>query len=295
MGSSRLGTWGKVYGLLLAVVLGLLGTRGTAWANNALIVDPVLEGPLQPGEDAKLRAAPEEALREQRFDLIPAADVASALSGEPQLKGCHSDLCFERLGRVLDSQLVLRYRVRLTRPEGKPSGDWHMKVEILDVEVGAMGVRLTEDCTGCTSQRAADFLLDMTRRAILQNASHPRGLLDVQSQPPGAVVIVDGTELGVTPYKRSAFTGKHKLVLRHVGYRSEQVDATVDETQTRHIDVTLKAGNDPAEKTPVYKKWWFWVAIGGAAVAASAITAGIVVGARGSERALPENTFMVTF
>lgn len=35
-----------------------------------------------------------------------------------------------------------------------------------------------------------------------------------------------------------------------------------------------------AKERPIYKKWWFWVAIGGTVAAAAAITAGIVVGTR---------------
>jgi hypothetical protein len=245
----------------------------------------------------------EEVLREQQFDLVATSDIESAIAGEPQLKGCHSELCLERLGRVLDAQIVLRYRVRLTVAAGKPNGDWHMNVEVLDAEVGAIGARLTEDCTDCTTKKAAEKLLDMTRRAVLGNASRPRAMLMVQSQPPGAAVFVDGTELGITPHKRLAFTGPHKLVLRHIGFRSEQRDVVVDETAGQRLDVTLAPGSDPVqvvvvekEKAPVYKKWWFWVAIGGAAVAAGAITAGVVIGTRGTEsRMVPPNSLNFMF
>ena len=43
--------------------------------------------------------------------------------------------------------------------------------------------------------------------------------------------------------------------------------------------------------------WWFWVAIGGAAVAASAITAGVVLGtsAPGRTTQAPANTLTVSF
>jgi hypothetical protein len=145
----------------------------------------------------------------------------------------------------------------------------------------------------------------MLRRAVLQNAAMPRGVLEVYTQPPGASVFVDGSELGITPYKRPAFAGKHKLVLRHTGYRSQQVEVEVDETQRRRTELTLAPGADPVQvvvvekdKTPVYKKWWFWVAIGGAAVAAGAITAGVVLGtqaATAGERTLPANTYMFMF
>jgi hypothetical protein len=294
----------------LITVLGL-GLRATpALAANALIADPLVDGPVLPADPPMLRAAVEEALREQQFEIISATDVETTVSGEPQLKGCFSELCLERLGRVLDAQLVVRYRVRFAAAKAKGDGDWHMNVEVLDVEVGATAVRLTEDCAGCSSKKAGAHLLDMTRRSILQSAARPRAMLQVQSKPSGAAVFIDGTELGITPHKRLAFTGKHKLVLRHVGYRSEQRDITVEENTGTKVEVTMNAGSDPVKvvvvekekaATPVYKKWWFWVAIGGAAVVAGAVTAGAVVATRSSAptttepRMVPSNTLGFMF
>ena len=289
-------------GWLLLAILAMFLRVGDALAANAILADPLVEGPTAPNDSAMLRAAAEEALREHHLDLIAPTDVESAISGEPQLKGCHSELCLERLGRVLDGQLVVRYRIRFSA--GAPAGSWHMNVEVLDVEVGAIGARLTEDCTSCTNKKAADQLLDMVRRSILQNAAKPRSMLAVQSQPPGAAVFVDGTELGVTPYKRPAFAGKHTLVLRYVGYRSEQREVAVADSGSNRVEVTLNPGSDPVKVVvvekevaakPVYKKWWFWVAIGGAAVAVGAIAAGVVVGTRSDARMVPSNTFGFMF
>lgn len=285
-------------------VLGLGGLGGVARAATAVLLEPVLEGPSAQAEAARLRTAAQQALRAQQYNLTPDSDLEVALSGEPQLKSCHTELCRERLGRLLDAQIVARYRIRALA-EGKKNSDWHMNVEILDVEVGAFGARLTEDCTDCTAAKAAEKLTDMLMRAILQSAARPRGVLEIHTEPQGASVFVDGTELGITPYKRPAFVGDHKVVLQHVGYRSEQLEVKVNETGRNRTDKTLVAGSDPVkvvvvekEKTPVYKKWWFWVAIGGAAVAAAAITAGVVVGtgaAGGGERTIPANTYMFTF
>jgi len=291
---------------VLAVVLAVLGLGGTsaaALASTAVLLEPQLEGALQPAEQSRLRLAAQKGLQAQGFILTPDSDLEVALAGEPQLKSCHSELCRERLGRLLDAQVVARYRIKTRVRPGKQSPDWHLNVEILDVEVGALGAGLTEDCADCALGQAADQLSDMIRRAVLQSAARPRGVLEVFTQPPGASVFVDGSELGITPYKRSAFVGKHKLVLRHTGYRSQQAEVEVDETQRRRTDLKLAPGTDPVqvvvvekEKTPVYKKWWFWVAIGGAAVAAAAITAGAVLGSQAaSERTLPANTYMFMF
>jgi hypothetical protein len=276
-----------------------------AAAASALIVEPQLEGELSKDEATLLRHTTESALKSQQLSLIPAGDLEATLSGEAQLQGCHTELCYERLGRLLDSQLVTRYRVKRGSAEGKGATAWKLSVEILDVEVGATGAKITEECASCTDKQAAEKLGDMVKRAVIDCVARPRGGLDVRSEPSGAAVFVDGTELGITPYKRVTFAGSHKVVLRHVGFRSEQVDVVVEDGQKQKIERKLASGADPApvivvEKTPVYKKWWFWVALGGAAVVAAGVTAGVVIGTRSSptttmDRTLPSNTLSFQF
>lgn len=270
-------------GLVLAL---LLCCAPSVSARSALILEPTFDGPLLGAEKDAILAAVRDALRTQQLDTIPPTELDATLAAEPQLKDCYSELCFERLGRLLASQVVLRYRVKVTQPAGKNSkADWRLNIELVDVDIGAFGARITETCSACSDTQASDQLGDMVKRGIFQSASLPRGVLEVKSRPPGATVFVDGTELGITPYKRAAFAGRHKLVLRHTGFRSEQVETDVKDGEKKHLEVTLNPGQDPVkvvviekEKTPVYKKWWFWVAIGGAVAAAAGITAGIAVG-----------------
>lgn len=233
---------------------------GAAHASTATVVASPPEGGLPPTMQTALRGAVEKALQGLQVGLIAQRDVEAVIAGETQLQGCYSDLCFERLGRLLDSQLVVHFAAKPLTPAGKKPGV-QLSVALFDGEVGALGARLEEACAECSDSQAADKLADLTKRAVLQSASRPRGLLEVSSAPPGAAVFVDGTELGITPYKRAAFAGKHKLVLSHLGYRSEQRETEVAEGKPTHLEVTLVVGGDPTpvtvEKTPVYKKWSF--------------------------------------
>ncbi len=288
----------------MAFFLLALFAAGGAQAASALLLEPTLDGPMLPAEQAGMMAAVTGALKGEQFEVIPPTELESTMAAEPQLKDCYTELCFERLGRLLASHIVLRYRVKVSQPAGeKKNPSFRLNVELLDVEVGAMGARLTEDCESCTGVKASEQLADMVKRAVFQSASLPRGVLEIRSVPPGATVFIDGTELGITPYKRPAFAGAHKLVLRHTGYRSQQVEAQVDDGQKKHVEVTLSVGTDPVKvvvierekkSTPVYKKWWFWVAIAGSVAAAGAITAGIVVGTEHG-RMVPSNTLMFMF
>jgi hypothetical protein len=291
----------------VTLCLGLCGLGGAAWAANVVLLDTSGNPALPPGDQAKLRAAAEAALKEEQFTLIPAGDVDAVLSGEAQLKGCYSEVCFERLGRVLEGRTVVRYEAKPPVATKHGGGDWHIAVDVLDVDVGAFGSRLNEDCPHCTIKQAADLLADLIKRGAIQTGGLPRGVLQVDSTPASAAVFVDGSELGITPYKRPTFAGPHKLVIRHIGYRSEQVTTIVTGGQPQSVAVTLVTGEDPVKvvvverekKTPIYKKGWFWVAvIGGAAVVAGAVTAGVILSApmtTSSNQMLPANTFMFTF
>ena len=298
----QLGLYRKTVWLIVAL-LGALWTLGEKSANAASVVisEPQLEGELSPSEKTQLRSALESALKSQQLAPIAQTDLEATLSGEAQLQGCHTELCYERLGRLLDGQMVVRYRVR--RGEGKTPVAWRFSVEVLDVEVGAFGAKLSEDCPSCNDKQAAEKLGDLAKRAIIESVARPRGTLDIRSEPSGAAVFVDGTELGITPYKRTTFAGPHKVVLRHVGYRSEQVDAVIEDGQKQRIERKLTVGTDPTkmvviEKTPVYKKWWFWVALGGAVAVAASVTAGVVIATRpaaSTDRTPPSNNLSFSF
>jgi hypothetical protein len=286
---------------MLLAFFACVGVSSTAWATNVLLLEPSADGPLGAAELGQLRTSARAALRAVELQEVPSNEVDNMIAGEPQLKGCYTEQCLERLGRLLDAQIIVRYRGKPLAGSGAAAGGWHLNIQLLDVEIGAFGVTTTEDCAGCTIKQASDKLSEMIKRAVLENASRPRGILQVESNPPSAAVFVDGTELGITPYQRAAFVGKHAVVVRHIGYRSEQVAAEVADGQTRRLAVQLVPGNDAVrvvvverEKSPVYKKWWFWVAIGGAAVAAAGITAAVVLSMQSqapADRMVPMNTF----
>ena len=66
------------------------------------------------------------------------------------------------------------------------------------------------------------------------------------------------------------------------------VTTTTTETAPR-ADLTAQA---PAREKPVYKKGWFWgVIVGGAVVAAGAVTLGVLLSRPASEQALPAARF----
>lgn len=107
-------------------------------------------------------------------------------------------------------------------------------------------------------------------RALCQQV----GVLHVDATPARVSLRIDGADVGETPFHAlSMRAGEHTLVAERAGYRRV----------TRAI--TLPAGGEltvhlhlAEASPPVTKRWWFWPAVAGGAIA---VTAAIVWAARG--------------
>lgn len=67
----------------------------------------------------------------------------------------------------------------------------------------------------------------------------------IQSEPPGAMVIMDGKELGVTPvnYKHKLSSGmQHDIALKYQGFESVAMTITADKTDAPALKRWLTAG-----------------------------------------------------
>lgn len=95
------------------------------------------------------------------------------------------------------------------------------------------------------------------------------GALRVESVPTGAALRIDGALVGDTPYRAlSLSAGSHALRAEKPGFAArshEVVIAAGDE-----LSVRLELSRTRA---PITRRWWFWAAIGGAALTATAAIA----------------------
>lgn len=118
------------------------------------------------------------------------------------------------------------------------------------------------------------------------------GQLRVTCSTPGAEVAVDGRRVGTVPPARTVWTtpGRHQVTVRHSGFLPAIEDAEVTAGGTRSVTIELRAlappPGDPAlssaerresaddtetRAAPLYRRAWFWVAVG-AVVAAGGVT-----------------------
>jgi tetratricopeptide (TPR) repeat protein len=120
----------------------------------------------------------------------------------------------------------------------------------------------------------------------VEQLAHIVGHIQIASTVPGALVRVDGAEVGTTPLPAAVELnpGAHAVEVAHEGYAtfkqsvvaapgaSASVDAKL-ESLVKVIRVEVPADRPPP--TPLYKRWWLWTAVG-AVVAAGVVTAAVL-------------------
>jgi hypothetical protein len=142
-------------------------------------------------------------------------------------------------------------------------------------------------------------------KVALDHTQDKLGSLDVWGEPAGAHVAVDGHPMGSLPldHPLRLSAGRHSLLIEATGFLSDSrfVDVPARAAVREHTAlapvpvlrqpprlaaadpepagqpsgatvVTQRAASEPAPPdetaTPIYKRWWFWTAIGVVAVAA---------------------------
>jgi len=90
------------------------------------------------------------------------------------------------------------------------------------------------------------------------------GIIKVRADRDGAVVTLDGLDIGTAPVQVSRSAGSHTVVVRKTGYAtySAQIDVRAGE------ELDLRATLAP-ETIPITKKWWFWTIAGGVVAGAA--------------------------
>jgi tetratricopeptide (TPR) repeat protein len=100
--------------------------------------------------------------------------------------------------------------------------------------------------------------------------------------PAGATVRLDGAELGTAPLGAplELNPGMYHFEVSRDGYATWSRAITLGDGGKQTLDAQLVPIGAPSAKTPLYKKWWLWTAVG-VVVAAAAVTGG-VLGAQSS-------------
>lgn len=237
----------------------------------AVLLLPELEPrALEPSLAVPLQTALRETLSQQNAVLITPETQAELLQRNPDLVSCiNQPSCQERLGQLASAQFVLRLNVRANastqlKTTVAPGGDsgFSFSVKLLDVDVGQISVQASQTCPDCNLRRAIAQISEVTAELFRQASSRPRGTLEVDSDPPGALVQVDGRTMGTTPYQRDAFVGPHEVLVSKTGYSPYSSTAQIVDGSTVKLQATLPVIIPPPSPYPRIRRIAKWSLLG---------------------------------
>ncbi len=115
------------------------------------------------------------------------------------------------------------------------------------------------------------------------------GRVTIRASVEGSAVTIDGTPVGTTPLAEAIELnpGGHKIEIVREGYATWRGDVVAAPGQAREVEaeqislvkvVKVERVVEVERRVPVYKRWYLWVPIGAAVVAA--VVAGAVVGSQ---------------
>ena len=201
---------------------------------RAAVLPIVMEGSIPTSDLALLEERLLEGLGRGGFDLVgpDAVEAGGESSG-----ACDSKACAVAVGTAFEATHVVRAKVTLV------DRDYRIDVSLADVAAGGDEIAsASEGCEICGVMEAAALM--ETSAAVLRRKLDALNLgptmLEVRSEPEGAVVRVDGEIVGTTPLERALPSGKHSVRVEASGYISLEREVVFVEGATESIDLTLE-------------------------------------------------------
>ena len=166
---------------------------------------------------------------------------------------------------------------------------YEIKLWLADTRKGAIVARVAERCDICGLQAVADKvdLAASALRAKLAATVRAPARVAVESDPPRAVIVVDGKPHGHAPRELTLPPGEHQLVVSATGYLP--ATRTLRAVVGVHERIRVRLIPKPPKSSPLRTAGWVGIGAGAAAVAAG--VALFAIDGRGvdctGERAVP--------
>ncbi|RMH40156.1 MAG: PEGA domain-containing protein [Deltaproteobacteria bacterium] len=215
--------------------------------------------------------------------VIALTDVMHALADSPELIGCRSTTCLQRIGEKVGANYFVRARIEVT------GSAYFVELELLSAEVeGALVTRAERSCPVCTVTEVGDLIATAAQEMVELPPAKPVPVRIV-TRPPGAVVTVDGVRVGESPHELNLDPGDHAIVAEAPGHVRAAQTVRISESDAEPVVVELDlpaaaAAAPPLPMTPPRRPYrtWKWVAAGAATAAIA--TGAVLVAVDGDGR-----------
>lgn len=253
--------------IVLAVLcVGISSPRSAAAANAAdepsvAVLGVRVEGELEAHVRDQLQEQLAQGLTRGELTVASAEQVRSAFEG---IDACDALACFAEAVRA--SGAVLGVRADLV-VRGR---DYELHVEVIDAKNGTVLHKRESSCEICGTAEVIEQLGNEASAVVpfIVEYTQARSVLEVRSEPPGARVLVDGSEVGTTPFSGEVIAGERVVAVSKAGFTSSERRVTVDRGATSVVDVQLDPVAPEPKPGPHAALGWTPIAVGAAAIGA---------------------------
>lgn len=180
----------------------------------------------------------------------------AALQSKPELIGCSSTECIQRIAELLDATLFVKAEVTAS------GANYELRLDLLRAsEEQSVANSVSESCAVCTITELNELAVGAAQRLLTPDTDT---LLTVTlaSDPPGADLSIDGLPAGRSPLTIKLKAGEHRASASLDGYSSSEKTITVEsgsKEQRFELLLTRKAAVAPPGEFGV----WKWGALAG--------------------------------
>ena len=173
-----------------------------------------------------------------------------------------------------DGQFVLRATVTVAKP------DYVVKLQLVEGESDEVVTSTEKTCDLCGAQELRELVSDLAATVARKAGSVTKiaPTLVIESTPPGAAVLIDGEQVGLTPLELEVSEGSHEITVQKEGFMARTQSLAFEQGVRESLAVTLESAG-PDKRAKMFRTIG-WAALGAGVGAAASGVALIVINDR---------------
>lgn len=198
------------------------------------------------------------------FEVLGSEQV---LEADGQAESCSEAACFVRVAQASSSSRLIKTSITV---EGR---DYEVALSLIDGSTGQVIATVRDTCDICGVEELGQVIEDVgaaLRRKLDAQTTLPPTLV-IETEPSGAIVLVDGEPVGTTPLDVVVDPGEASLQIKMEGFLTERQRLTFVDGVRERISLSLEAapsdigGEEQAKARTLGGVGWAAVALGLAA------------------------------
>jgi len=267
--------WLGVLGFLCSLTFGQEAQANAQPRHTYAIVNIQIAGDAEPALRSQIEAAILRGLKDAGMGRVSLTAVEDAARGKPELVGCVTTTCLEKLGRLVGATRFLLARVVTS------GATYNVELEILASRDNKAGKQVAS-CTACTmselgsliGQRTRELVTARTAQVELSILSHP-DRAEITLRRRGGDSAAAPEKVGKAPLKLSLAPGAYIVEARLPDHLPvQQVVELEDAGDVKSVELTLVRGT--RDETPTTGRPFRWLKWGAAGAAGAIVATGAV-------------------